>query len=137
MRQNIVSFAEKFVGVPYKYGAKDGDAPDYFDCSGFVQYVYKKFGYEIPRSTILQAEFIKKSVGGMRNLKGGDLIFMHGERGYYTKKFPQGIGHVVIYMGDGKVVHASGLGRKRGVVIENLKKVVANRRPLVVIKRII
>ncbi len=137
LRQNIVDFAKKFVGVPYKYGATLKDAPQAFDCSGFIQYVYKNFGYEIPRSTILQAEFIKKTVAGIGYIIIGDLIYMHGERGYYTKKFPQGIGHVVLYIGDGKVIHAGGKGKSAGVKIDKIKNVITRSGPLVVIKRII
>jgi cell wall-associated NlpC family hydrolase len=137
LRQNVVGFAEKFVGIPYKYGATLKDAPQAFDCSGFIQYVYKNFGYEIPRSTILQAEFIKKTIAGIKNIQVGDLIYLHGEKGYYTKKYPAGIGHVAMYIGNKEVIHANGRDKNGGVKIEKMIKVIETRRPLVVIKRII
>ena len=135
--QKIVAFSKKYIGLPYEYGASSIGNPHTFDCSGFVQFVYGRFGYGIPRSTIQQAELIKKTITDPRKIKPGDLIYLHGERGYYTKKYPQGIGHVVMYIGNNKVVHASGLGTKKGVKIEELESAVKNRMPLVVIKRII
>ncbi len=143
LRQNLVDFAEKFVGIPYKYGATLKDAPQAFDCSGFIQYVYKNFGYEIPRSTILQAEFAGKKVKNIEDLKSGDLLFFHSNSGHYNKKFPQGIGHVAMYIGDNKVIHASAkriatyprIIEKGSVEIKPLKLVI--KKSLVVIKRII
>lgn len=137
LREKIVDFAKKYVGAPYEYGAPLRDEPGAFDCSGFVQFVYKHFGYDIPRSTIQQASSIKKSVPDIKKAQPGDLIYLHGERGYYTKEFPAGIGHVVMYIGDKKIIHAGGLGKKKGVQIDDLKKVVNSRKPLVVIKRVI
>ena len=137
LREQIVAFSKKYIGTPYEYSAPLRDEPKTFDCSGFVQFVYGNFGYEIPRSTILQAEFIKKTITDPRKIKPGDLIYLHGKRGYYTKKYPQGIGHVAMYIGKNKVIHASGSGIKRGVKIEELESAVKNRTPLVVIKRII
>ena len=135
--KKITDFAKKFVGVPYKYGATMKEAPKFFDCSSFVKYVFGHFGVEVPRSTIEQAEFLKKTVKTKRGLKIGDLLYLHGTRGYYTKKFPQGIGHVVMYIGNGKVIHAGGSGRKAGVKIGILFKVIKKGKPLVVIKRVI
>ncbi len=137
LREQIVAFAKKYIGTPYEYGAPLRDKPGAFDCSGFVQFIYKHFGYEIPRSTIQQAEFIKKTVRDVRKIEVGDLIYLHGVRGYYTKKYPAGIGHVVMYIGNGEIIHAGGIGKKQGVQIDSIKKVVSSRKPLVVIKRVV
>jgi cell wall-associated NlpC family hydrolase len=142
LRQEVISFAKKFVGAPYKYGAKISVAPKYFDCSGFVQYVYNHFGYKIPRSTILQAEFAGKVV---KRIKPGDLIFFRGISGHYNKKFPKGIGHVVLYLGGKKAIHSASRRLKTypkiveegSVKIESIKSVVQKSKPLVVIKRVI
>jgi cell wall-associated NlpC family hydrolase len=142
LRQKVVSFARKFVGTLYKYGAKISEAPKYFDCSGFVQYIYKHFGYKIPRSTILQAEFAGKVV---KNIKPGDLLFFRGVSGHYNKKFSKGVGHVVLYLGKEKVIHSASkrlrtypeIVEKGSVKIESLKDVIKKFEPLVVIKRII
>ena len=82
---NLLSFAHKFKGVPYRLGA---NGPHRFDCSGFTSYVYKEFGYKLARRASLQVHNGKKVERG--NLKPGDLVFFGGRsnRG--------GIGHVGI-----------------------------------------
>ena len=119
------------------------DAPDFFDCSLFTQYVFKHIGVDLPRSTILQAD-IGKEVK-LENIEPGDLVFMHGTQGFYNKKFPQGIGHVILYIGDGKTIHAaSERVQENPKVIEegeveekDFDYVVEKCKPLIVIKRII
>lgn len=141
----LVLFAKQFKGVPYKYGARMQEAPVYFDCSGFVKYIFEHFGYTMPRSTIEQAEFSGRKVRDIKQLQKGDLIFLHGERGHYNKKFPEGIGHVVVFIGEGKVIHATSRRIKEypnivevgGVKIEKLEKVLEKKNPVVVIKRVI
>ena len=82
---NLLSFAHKFKGVPYRLGA---NGPHRFDCSGFTSYVYKEFGYKLARSASLQVNNGKKVERG--DLKPGDLVFFGG-RGNR-----RGIGHVGI-----------------------------------------
>jgi len=41
-QKNIIKIAKSLIGAPYKYGAIIEEAPDYFDCSGFIQYVFKQ-----------------------------------------------------------------------------------------------
>ena len=94
--QNIANYAQKFLGIRYIYG---GDSPKGFDCSGFVQYVFKHFGIALERVADAQARQgtgIKKS-----ELKPGDLLFFDTNGGH------NGINHVGIYIGDGKFIHAS------------------------------
>ena len=63
------------------------------DCSGFVQSVFKNFGYSLPRTAASQAGAgVQVSLS---DLQPGDLLFYHG------------FGHVAIYIGNGQVVHAS------------------------------
>ncbi|MDP4090575.1 MAG: NlpC/P60 family protein [Bacillota bacterium] len=78
--------------IPYVYGA---DGPNSFDCSGFVNYVYRHFGIGLGRSTgelIGEGKSVKRS-----DLKPGDLVF-------------PGPGHVMLYIGNGQVVHAPETG---------------------------
>lgn len=82
---NLLSFAHKFKGVPYRLGA---NGPHRFDCSGFTSYVYKEFGYKLARRASLQVNNGKKVERG--DLKPGDLVFFGG-RGNR-----RGIGHVGI-----------------------------------------
>ncbi|HEY9565901.1 MAG TPA: C40 family peptidase [Nocardioides sp.] len=84
--------ARKQVGDPYRAG---GDGPSSFDCSGLVQYSFKKAGFNVPRTTDQQAKYARKI--SKRWMRPGDLIFFHNSGDVY---------HVGIYTGkvDGKVV---------------------------------
>lgn len=95
-----MAYAKKFVGNPYRYGGTS--LTKGADCSGFTQSVYKKFGISLPRTSSEQRSAGKK-VSGLKNAKAGDLIC------YY--------GHVAIYMGNNKIVHAS--SKKTGIKISN------------------
>ncbi len=151
--EKLIATAKNLVGRPYKYGAKPSEAPHYFDCSSFIQYVYKLIGYNLPRSTIEQAGKGKK-INNIKNIQPGDLIFLHGTKGHYNKKFPIGIGHVVMYFGDSKIIHASSkriknspkIVEKGAVKIEPFSKILkrpafakasAGKKDIVVIKRIL
>jgi murein DD-endopeptidase len=90
--------ALKMVGKPYKYG---GSSPSGFDCSGLVLYSYKQAGVALPHNTDKQrssSRLIKVS-----ELRRGDLLFFHQE----GKKY----GHVAIYAGNGRFVHAPSSGK--------------------------
>lgn len=144
----LIQIAKSLVGRPYKYGAKMEDAPRFFDCSLFTQYVFKQIGIKLPRTAIEQAMVGKKAA--LSKIKEGDIIFLKGEIGRYNKYFPEGIGHCGLYIGKNKVIHAS---RKRisgryediyrpelikevgKVVVEDLSKFIKRNKPLVVIKR--
>ncbi|TES94254.1 MAG: NlpC/P60 family protein [Candidatus Cloacimonadota bacterium] len=102
LRKEIVIEALKQRGVRYLYG---GSSPSGFDCSGFVQYVYKKFGIDLPRTVKAmekEGKWVKRD-----DFIAGDLVIFHNPR------------HVGIYAGKGKFVHASS---SRGVVLDRLDK---------------
>ena len=99
---SIAAYAQKFVGNPYVYGGTS--LTNGADCSGFVQSVYAHFGISIPRTSRQQATAGKKV--GLDSLQAGDLIF-------YTSG--GSINHVSMYIGGGKVVHAS--NRREGIKI--------------------
>ncbi|MBR6490614.1 MAG: C40 family peptidase [Muribaculaceae bacterium] len=80
---DLLSFAHKFRGVPYRLGA---NGPHRFDCSGFTSYVYKNFGYKLARRASLQVNNGKRIERG--NLKPGDLVFFGG------RSNRRSIGHV-------------------------------------------
>jgi cell wall-associated NlpC family hydrolase len=96
----IVSYAKKFVGNPYKWGGTS--LTKGADCSGFTQSVFKHFGISLPRTSSEQRS-VGTKVSSLKNAKAGDLIC------YY--------GHVAIYMGNNKIVHAS--SAKTGIKISN------------------
>ena len=140
--EKLTAMAKKLAGKPYKYGAKMDEAPRFFDCSSFIKYIYGKIGLDLPRSTIEQAEYGKKI--NNKKIQAGDLIFLHGTRGHYNKKFPQGVGHVAMYLGNDKIIHASSkriknspkIVEKGKVKIESLGKIL-KRKDMIVIKRIL
>jgi len=139
-KEKLVKLAQSLIGKPYKYGAKPEEAPNFFDCSSFTQYVFKQIGIELPRSTIEQASCGKEV--DLSQLEVGDLIFVRGKYGHYNPTFPQGIGHVGIYVGNQEVIHAASERIKEKPIIENgkvikssLEDFIKTRAPLVIIKR--
>lgn len=93
-RQEMVNFALQFVGNPYVWGGTS--LTNGADCSGFVQSIYKKFGIALPRVAADQANAGTRI--SVEEALPGDLIF-YAENG--------SVYHVVMYIGNGKVVHAS------------------------------
>ena len=132
-QDRLVFFALKHLGKPYVYGAKSSTAPKNFDCSSFVQYLYKRIGVKLPRTTINQVD-VGEPVKNIEKLEVGDLVFLHGTVGRYNHEFPQGIGHVAMYIGNGEVVHAAGSSRGDKVVREKLRSVIADYK-LVAMRR--
>ena len=92
------ALAAKMVGKPYKYG---GSSPSGFDCSGLVQYSFKQAGVSLPHNTVQQRAASR--LINVAELRRGDLLFFNQE----GKKH----GHVGIYLGDGKFVHAPSSGK--------------------------
>lgn len=85
--QGMVATAKSRLGCPYKWGAT---GPSSFDCSGFTQWVYKKNGKSIPRTSSGQKSGGK--VISLSNVKPGDIVWRPG--------------HVGIYVGGGRVIHS-------------------------------
>jgi len=98
----VVDYARRFRGVRYVYG---GSSPRTgFDCSGFVRYVYAHFGLTLAHSSYAQFDRGRRVSRG--SLRPGDLVFFDG------------LGHVGIYMGKGRFIHAPHTGTR--VRIETL-----------------
>jgi cell wall-associated NlpC family hydrolase len=96
MREVVVETALDQVGEDYKYG---GDSPDEgFDCSGLVVYSYREAGLKLPRSASAQRKAGRPVK--FADARPGDLLF------YAFNDRKPGDLHVVIYLGDGKGVHA-------------------------------
>ena len=105
--QQIVDYALGYIGSPYRYG---GSSPDGFDCSGFVSYVYKNFGYTLTRSSA--GMFRDNGVTVSKSeLIAGDLLFFSSNGG-------RSVTHVGIYIGDDEFVHSS--TSSTGVLISRL-----------------
>ena len=109
IQTQIVEYAKTFLGYPYVYG---GTTPSGFDCSGFVQYVYKHFGYSVSRSSVSQAKDGKEV--SLENLQKGDIVIFKAYNDYSR------IGHVGIYIGANQFIHAN--DEKTGVIITSLSK---------------
>jgi cell wall-associated NlpC family hydrolase len=96
----IIDYANKFMGIPYLWG---GTTPLGFDCSGFVQYVYKNFGIDLPRVTMDQVNV--GTAVSINNLQKGDLIYFRTNTAQ-----PNQVSHVGIYTGDNKFMQAPKTG---------------------------
>lgn len=111
--QAVVDYALQFVGNKYVWGGES--LTNGVDCSGFIMKVYEKFGISLPHSSY-KLRSVGKKVSAS-DLQPGDIICYSG--------------HVALYIGNGKIVHAS--NKKDGIKITNnykYKKVITIRRVL-------
>jgi len=107
-RQTLIEDAKYFKGGRYIWG---GTTPDGFDCSGYVQYLYKKHHINLPRTAWAQS---KKGIPvSPEHLQKGDLLFFLTD-----KKRGIPVTHVGIYLGDGNFIHAA--SKKKGIIISPL-----------------
>ena len=91
----IVRFAKHYLGTRYSYG---GTSPATgFDCSGFTRFVYAHFGIDLPHYSGAQFELGRRVRGALRP---GDLVFFDG------------LGHVGLYIGRGRFIHAPHTGAR-------------------------
>ncbi|MGY3262667.1 C40 family peptidase [Frigoribacterium sp. 2355] len=97
---DVVEAAKKYLGVPYVFGGEDRTG---MDCSGLVQTVFGDLGVSMPRVVPDQAK-MGAEVPSLAEAKPGDLLV------------PKGEGHIVIYLGDGKVLHAPRPGKDVQIV---------------------
>jgi len=88
---SAVNLAMSKLGAPYRWGAA---GPNAFDCSGLVSWAYKNVGVSLPRTS--RAMSTVGTPVAKADLRPGDLVF------FYTP-----VSHVGMYIGDGKIVHAS------------------------------
>jgi len=111
LADRLLAEARNHLNAPYRRGAslQHGRATD---CSGFVQYIYRNFNIDLPRSSADQSQVGKLAARQMNfaQLKPADLLF-------FTRSGRR-IDHVGIYLGEGKMIHAS--DHRRGVTITDL-----------------
>jgi len=92
-RKYVIKIAKRYLGVPYVWG---GFSPRGFDCSGLIRYVYAKINIFLPHNAQLQYNYGKYV--NIKNLIPGDLVFFNH------------LGHVGMYIGDGKFIHSPHTG---------------------------
>jgi hypothetical protein len=131
---NILQTAQSFMGRPYLWGGTSGKG---VDCSGFTKMVFYMNGLMLARDASQQVhtgKLIETDTATLRNLLPGDLLFF-GQKASEGQR--ERIRHVAIYMGDGKVIHATGRVKvqslRRGdpdFAEDRLKTFIRARRPL-------
>ena len=127
--QKVLELAPSLVGIPYQSGASVVyDAPNLFDCSSLTAYLFAQGGVAIPRVSVDQYVF-GNSVD-KEDLQAGDLVFANTglvkNTGIHTKtieflpgtEVPEGVDHIGMFLGDGKILHTSSSVGKS--VIEDL-----------------
>jgi cell wall-associated NlpC family hydrolase len=96
---HVVTYARHLLGIRYSYG---GTSPrSGFDCSGFTRFVFAHFGVALPHYSVAQFNLGRRVA--RRSLKPGDLVFFDG------------LGHVGIYIGRGRFIHAPHTGTRVSV----------------------
>jgi cell wall-associated NlpC family hydrolase len=107
IRAQLVDFAEKYLGSPYKYG---GETPNGFDCSGFTSFVLHEFGKNLPRMSSEQYKEAKKLK--IADAQPGDLVFFDSG---------SGINHVgIIVSNNNGIINMIHSSTSSGVIITNI-----------------
>lgn len=124
----MIDYARRFLGTQYIYG---GSTPKGFDCSGYIQYVYRKFDINIPRTTAAYPSLYANKVS-LEDAKVGDLIVFTGTNPNIRKPGHAGI---ITEIGDGKLsfIHSSSSKKHFGVTETNYYKSGYPRRFLTVV----
>jgi len=106
---SVLAVAARYVGISYRMG---GTSPSGFDCSGYVQYVYRLLGVSLPRTTDQQLAAVTRIP--RLQARPGDLVFFMSGRGAY---------HVGIYAGGGMMYDSPRTGKrvsKRAIFSSNV-----------------
>ncbi len=109
-KSKMLKNAKKHLGERYVWG---GTRPNAFDCSGYMQYLYRKEGVELPRTAYEQSK-VGKEVSRFE-LKKGDLLFFLTDK---SRGIP--VTHVGMYLGNDKFIHAA--SKKKGIIISSFSK---------------
>jgi len=94
--QNLISKAKEFLDTPYLWGGKSKLG---FDCSGFIQTVFKSFGINFPRDSYEQMDFKDLIEIEYSEIEIGDLLFFADNKN---------VNHVAICIGNEEIIHSSG-----------------------------
>lgn len=118
----IMDFAKSLIGTRYRYASSNPEIG--FDCSGFVSYVYKQFGFTGARSS---ADFAKKGKAiKLADAKVGDVLVFTGSNSKVRRPGHVGIIYSIDEEGKIKFIHSSS-GKAKGVTITDLEGYYKNR----------
>lgn len=118
----IMDFAKTLIGTRYKYASSNPATG--FDCSGFVSYVYKQFGFTGARSS---SDFARKGKPvKLAEAKVGDVLVFTGSNAKLRKPGHVGIIYSIDQEGNIKFIHSSS-GKAKGVTVTNLEGYYKNR----------
>lgn len=112
-QDDLVSFSKRFLGLPYTWGGRSSFG---YDCSGFVQMVYGRFGLKLPRDARQQILDSQGKEVPFEELALGDLIFW-GKSGSIIQ-------HVGMYLQEGEFIHTSSKENKPFLRISQLNDLV-------------
>lgn len=104
----LINLALQYVGYPYVWAGSNPSTG--FDCSGFVYYLYRQIGYDIPRTADYQ--YLYGTPVSVNDLLPGDLMVFSDDGTW------NGIYHIAIYLGNNQYIHAA--NSRRGVVIDDM-----------------
>lgn len=116
-RQDVVAFSKRFLDLPYTWGGRTSFG---YDCSGFVQMIYRQMGYSIPRNSRDQADWSGFREVSFSELRPGDLVFFGRVEGKIT--------HVGMYIGNEEFIHSTVAENKPYIRTSNLNQVPWNAK---------
>lgn len=141
----VLNYARAQLGVAYKLHVQPDEIGQYQDCSSLTQGAFnfslglsdRDRSSQFARTTINQGIYWGRRLDPDEPIRLGDLIFYRGNSGYFNDEagFPDGIGHVVIYSGNGKAIHAENDVGK--VVEQDLAEILRTKKKIVSRNRII
>ena len=112
-RDMVTEYCSRLIGSPYLWGGK---TPFGYDCSGFVQAVYKAMDINLERDTSQQIKDTRAVSIDISDVKPGDLVFFDFEG--------NGVDHVGIWSGDDSVTHCGGHVKTQSIYDDSTKKLI-------------
>jgi cell wall-associated NlpC family hydrolase len=122
---DIIEIARSHIGKPFRIDARFSEAPEVFNCSNLIKWLYAQLGIWLPKRAITQAHFPLVREIQTNEIQTGDLIYLSGFRNLYFDNPNDGIGHVVFCSGQNTVFHAP--NRTRTVIEEPLSDILAKK----------
>jgi cell wall-associated NlpC family hydrolase len=106
--KQIISTGLRYLGTPYLFNSRPYQT-NTFDCSSFIQYIFGVNGVLLPRSS--RQQYLVGFPISFRKIKKGDLLFFTTKARKYRVGLSR-IGHVAIYIGQGRILHTYRQGKK-------------------------